>query len=771
MRPISLLLKDDRVRLRAAYGLILALGLLFSGLIFVYSEDVLNSTRRLTGAELPLLNKIAALKVEIMREEAALYDYYVSEDRERFRREFTDRQQRSLALFFEIQHDEAAYSGLMRQIRADHDELGNLARDMSQILSASPTPHGEAYNTLWRAANLVHDMHSDLDALSGVVQARVRDSTKLMGATVRRMARLGVLFSLGIFLIAVFVGHYIDIYVRESAERRRLAVFAERNPNPVMRLSLTGEVIYANAAATELAKRMGAPSARVLLPEDLNERLAALRGPEDRYQVWAYERAGRVFEGGIHFLRDLSSFHAYVADVTERRQSEERLVYQAYHHPLTGRPNRRMFQEVVEQALRSPEQRDRHAAVLLLDIDRLKVVMETLGHPMVDEVLKGVADRLQAVLDKARELAPGAALYHFEADLYAVFVPGMASEQVPALLAEKLAAAGALLYVGGREFSVSFSIGVAVYPIDGADAFTLLKNADSALDRVKRQGGNGFRLYKPEMNAMAAHWLSLESYLRHAIERDELRLHYQPQVDVRRGRVVGMEALLRWEHPERGLLAPKEFIGIAEESGLIDDMGEWALHEACVQTQDWRKRGIHRATVAVNISGRQFHRQNLPALVGGLLAETGLPAESLELEITESVAMQDVERTAGMLRELKGMGVRLAIDDFGTGFSSLAYLKRFPIDKLKIDQSFVQHVNTDGADNAIAHAIVSLGHALKLTVCAEGVETRAQLARLRQSECDQAQGVFYSGPVPPAQIEALLKGNRRLAPAASTRIN
>src|SRR5436190_7017896 len=280
---------------------------------------------------------------------------------------------------------------------------------------------------------------------------------------------------------------------------------------------------------------------------------------------------------------------------------------------------------------------------------------------------------------------------------------------------------------------------------------------------ARLHGGNGFRLYKPEMNAMAAHWLSIENHLRHAIERRELELYYQPQVDIKGGRVVSFEALLRWRHPRWGLLSPKDFVRLAEESGMIESIGAWVLNEACAQNRRWRDRGLFPVRVAVNISGRQFHREQLTRTVGEALAQSGLSAEALELEITERIAMADAVRTAEMLRELKDMGVKIAIDDFGTGFSSLAYLKRFPIDKLKIDQSFVAQITADSTDAAIVRAVVTLGHALKLRVGAEGVATHEQLARLRHYECDEAQGELYSHAAPVADVEALLRAPDKVA--------
>jgi diguanylate cyclase (GGDEF)-like protein len=757
---LPLPLQDVRLRMRVVYVVILALGVVFSVLVLAYSDQILNASRRLVRADLPALSQIAAIKLEVVRQEAALYDYYATGDRERFRREHDAREQtiRSLLrLLAQTPAGQARTQGL----QASYARLDALTDDLDAVLAQTPVDWPRAHKGLLRVGSLVRDFNAELDVLADLVQAQVMQSADLTESTVLRMGRLAILFSMGVFLIAVLVGYYIKAYFQESVERRRLAVFAERNPNAVMRLSLAGEIVYANPAAHELARRMGAETPRVLLPADLAVRLRELKGSPQRYEVWRYEREGRTIECGVHFLPDLASFHAYVADVTERRLAEEKLAYHAYHHPLTGLPNRRMFQEVVEQTLVMPEHGGLRAGVFLLGLDRFKVVIDTLGHDIGDQLLKGVATRWKSVL--GREAGRGATLYHFGGDLFAVLAPGLTGEQGPVLTAEKLL--GALsrpLYVAGREFFVSASIGVAVFPEDGDDAITLLRKADAALNRVKRHGGRGFQLYKPEMNALAERWMALENYLRHAIEYGELRLHYQPQIDLRTGRVTGLEALLRWAHPQRGLLGPGEFISLAEESGMISQIGEWALREACTDARRWRERGLLNAPVAVNVSGRQF-RADLPALVRSVLDETGLPAEALEIEITESIAMQDVEGTVAMLDRLKAMGVRIAIDDFGTGFSSLAYLKRFPLDKLKLDQSFMRHLTTDETDAAIARTVATLGHALRLRVLAEGVETGEQRTRLLSLEYDEAQGALYGLPMSTEQIEAWISRGKRLA--------
>lgn len=762
MERFSLAIKDPRIRLRGMYVLVFALGVLFSVLIVAYSQQVLDGGRQLVRHDLPLLTRITDLKVEVSRQEATLYDYQASGDRARMEEDYAASTARAQNLLGEIEREYGTGEPIP-SIRSSLSRLDGFARQLQNTFAVPPGLDVELAPLLRRASDVVREVHAELDVLARLIESRIHVRANERQETVTRMAQLAILFSMAIFLVAVFVGYYINIYLRANAERRRLSVFAERNPNPVMRLAPNGEIIYANVVAIELARRMGSATTRVLLPEDLKERLKRLRGPAECYEVWEYQREGRSLECGIHYLQDLDTFHAYITDVTERRLNEEKLVFQAYHHAITGLPNRRMFMEAVDPTLVEPAQGGSAAAVLVVGVDRLRVVIETLGHAVGEQVLQALAARLTLWLQEWQE-ARGAALYHFDGDRFVIFLAGSTSRQSCAQIAEKLSLNSTQpLYVAGREFVLTLSIGVAMFPGDGANAATLIKNADSAMRDVQAQGGRGFRLYKPEMNAMAMHWLALENHLHHAIERNELRLHYQPEIDMRTGRVAVLEALLRWEHPQWGLLSPKDFLQLAEESGMILPIGEWVLRTACAQNQAWRERGLAPTRIAVNISGRQFHRQPLPEIVEGVLKETGLPADALELEITESIAMQDVEGTAAMLRELKDMGVRLAIDDFGTGFSSLAYLKRFPIDKLKIDQSFVRQVTGSDTDAAIVRAVVTLGHALQLRVSAEGVATREQLARLRQYECDEAQGELYSHPLTNRDVEKFLRAPQRVA--------
>ncbi len=561
-----------------------------------------------------------------------------------------------------------------------------------------------------------------------------------------------------IFVISLFVGYYINAYINGQAERLRLALFPERNPNPVLQLSPTGVVLYANPAAAGLLREIGASDPRALLPQDHEQRLAALRGRPASHELWEHTvEGGRALECGIHWLPDLEIFHVYVTDVTERKRAQERLIHQAYHDALTNLPNRLMFDEEFERRVYANDRAGMRAALLLMGLDRFRVVIESMGHDIGDLLLQAVAERLKHLLGKVRGQVRDSALYRMEGDRFAILVPGFATAQTPVWLAERIFEdMRQPFHALGREYHLSLSIGISVYPLDGQDAATLLRNAETAMQRAKYHGGASLECYTRDMNERAAEWLALENELRYAEEHGELRLYYQPQVDIASGRVVGAEALLRWEHPVRGLLVPSQFLALSEESGLVVSLGEWVLRTACAQAATANTPETRAIAVSVNISARQFALPDLPLRVAGVLQETGLPPERLELEITEGVAMQDIARTIEVLAELKQLGVKFAVDDFGTGFSSLNYLKRFPLDKLKIDQSFVHGLPADENDAAITRAVIALGQSLKLKVIAEGVETRAQLELLREQGCDGYQGDYFSKPLPAQEFARLI---------------
>jgi diguanylate cyclase (GGDEF)-like protein len=393
--------------------------------------------------------------------------------------------------------------------------------------------------------------------------------------------------------------------------------------------------------------------------------------------------------------------------------------------------------------------------VFFLDLDRFQVINDSLGHTAGDWVLHEAGRRIQAVVRQGDTLA------RFGSDEFALFVSGLpGADEAGKIAAKMLETVQAPFHVEGRELFLTLSVGASLFPDDGADVETLLKNAGTALHRSKEKGRDAWELYAPAMNEKAVERLALESALRRAVAREELVLHYQPIVEARTGRVVGAEALLRWRHPEQGLLFPRAFIDLAESTGLITTMGPWILKTACAQARAWQDQGHPGLLVSLNLSARQFLDPDLVKKVSDALQASGLSPSCLELEITESLAMQTAEATLELLRRLKGLGVALSIDDFGTGHSSLAYLKRFPLDRLKIDQSFVREVVSDPNDAAIVATVLLMSKSLGLEVVAEGVEREDQLAFLREHGCGFAQGFLFSRGVEPAAFAELLRAER-----------
>jgi diguanylate cyclase (GGDEF)-like protein/PAS domain S-box-containing protein len=450
-----------------------------------------------------------------------------------------------------------------------------------------------------------------------------------------------------------------------------------------------------------------------------------------------------------------------IRDVTERKQFEETIQNMAYHDQLTGLPNRLLLIDRFNQILARGQRYKLYAAFFFLDLDRFKVVNDTLGHAMGDTLLKAVGERLKQCIRESDTVA------RIGGDEFTILLQDIKrAEDVPKVAEKIFSIFDAPFDLKGQELFVTTSMGVSIYPIDGNDSECLFKNADIAMYRAKSEGRNNYQLYTPAMNVKATERLTLENKLRKAIENEEFLLHYQPQVDINTNELTGIEALVRWLEPERGLVPPGEFIPLAEETGLIVPIGEWVLRTACKNNKIWQDRGLKPIIIAVNLSMRQFKQKNLVDIVSSTLEETSLDPKYLELELTESIIMEDTESAIEILRELKAMGIRLSIDDFGTGYSSLAYLKRMPIDMLKIAQSFVHDITIDPDDKAISTAIIQVAHSLKLEVIAEGVETMEQFKLLRSLQCNKLQGFLVSRPLPSKEIMDFLekKGNIILQP-------
>jgi len=454
-----------------------------------------------------------------------------------------------------------------------------------------------------------------------------------------------------------------------------------------------------------------------------------------------HDREGRV-TGAVMVFRDVSAAQAMTLQMT----------HAAEHDFLTGLPNRTLLNDRINQAIAVSSRRIRKVAVLFLDLDGFKHINDSLGHTVGDKLLQSIAQSLQECMRSTDTVSRQGG------DEFVVLLSEMEECEDAAITARRMLQQVAKVHsIDQQELHVTASIGVSVSPDDGSDAETLVKNADTAMYQAKENGRNGYQFFKPAMNIRAVERQSMEESLRCALERQELVLHYQPKIILNTGEITGAEALLRWSHPTRGLVPPSQFIPVAEDSGLILPIGIWVLHEACRQTRDWADAGLPGLKIAVNVSGVEFRQDNFLENVFAVLTDTGLNPGSLELELTEGVLMKQADSAISVLQQLRTRGVQIAVDDFGTGYSSLSYLSKFPIDALKIDQSFVRQITITPENTTIVRAIISMGRSMKLRLIAEGVETKDELAFLQDHQCDEGQGYYFSRPVPAQEFAKLLK--------------
>jgi diguanylate cyclase (GGDEF)-like protein len=748
-------------RVRLAFAAVLLLGAALSAFVYLNGRAVREVSEPLLHQQLPLLETLSRLQLEVAEQEPILYEYYATTERPAFQQRFGENDsaiQRDLDSLARVLGEEGSLAG----VRAQYARLQELAGALDETLRVYGTKSVD-----WdRAREVLVDVSKagrTVNGELGAVAASVRDAVSRGGAQTR--ARVDsvisavLAFSILIGIVAAFVGYYVTAYLVEAGERQKLAMFVEKNPNPVLRLTIDGEVVYANPGVAEMLRMAGRPGGRPgsVLPSDIGERLNRLAHGTRQADWFEYEIFDRTLQCVLRYLPAHGVFHCYLADITERKRAEARMRHQAFHDALTGLPNRRLLQESI--AGLAPAQ---PAAVMQVNFDRFRQLLTDVGLEVGDELLQHVAARLAQFLPP--EASPPC-LYRLEGDTFALLVSAPEPKETGEKLARQLREVlEKPFHVEGRELFLSASAGISLFPKHGRDAAALMRNAGAALHAVKQAGGDSYLVYNEEMTAEASERLALEGDLRRALEREELFLHYQPQVELLGGRIIRGEVLLRWSRRELGGVSPGRFIPVAEETGLIMPIGEWVLRQACRRAMEWRQQGFAHAGLAVNISAVQFQRPGLVELVCDVLSETGLEPHALELEITESSAMHDVERTVRVLQELKGLGVAIAIDDFGTGFSSLSYLSRFPLDRLKIDQSFVRGLGQDPNAAAIASAVVTLGHSMGLRVIAEGVETPEQLCALREMGCDEIQGYLFSKPLPHEHFVACLREGRRLVP-------
>jgi diguanylate cyclase (GGDEF)-like protein/PAS domain S-box-containing protein len=575
------------------------------------------------------------------------------------------------------------------------------------------------------------------------------------------------------------IGHMGTLLSQEQSMReqiadseRRFRTLAENSPDIIVRYDLDCRLVFANPAhARETGIALETAPSRTL--NEVDTWRPAM--PLERYQarlrhvvetgapdclLWEWiTPSGNAVSHEMYVVAEYDAEGKAVGtlaigrNVTDRREAERQLVHQATHDALTGLPNRALLKDRLQQGIAQSRRDGRNVALIFIDLDHFKSINDSLGHDTGDELLKLLAKRMQSALRAGDTVA------RLGGDEFVILLQdGIARHQLDGVAQKIFETIASPCDITGHHLYPGASMGIAVYPQDGADADALMRSADTAMYAAKEQGRNNYRFYSAEMNNDLREWLQLSNDLRRALDEREFELHYQPKMNIATGAFAGMEALIRWRHPQLGMVAPSRFIPVAEENGLIGAIGLWVLDEACRQMRAWLDAGLEPLRVAVNLSAAQCRGDELMRQVHGALACHRLEGRRLELEITESIVMADAEETIRAFWTLREIGVRVAVDDFGTGYSSLSYLKRLPVDNLKIDKSFVDDIESDPNDVEIIRAIIAMAHTLGMRVIAEGVETQSQLDCLRQAGCDELQGYHYAKPLPAEAVAALMKG-------------
>lgn len=579
---------------------------------------------------------------------------------------------------------------------------------------------------------------------------------------------------IGIVIVLILVVTLASVYVDKQfagktmrvleSDQRYKSLF-EHNYDGVIFYSIDGSQSVMNPAAMRLTKEQSLPLEKLMTmcastdAELISTHFTkAVHGEAHNYEITLTTSEGRqlhlnMTHTPVFVDQQITGVFMIVRDITNKKEYEAKINYLAFHDSLTGLPNRRFVEQQLDQVIMEAQKTDQQVYVLFLDLDHFKLVNDSLGHDFGDLLLQEASLRLQDCVDKK------GAVSRLGGDEFMVILTDVTEKEVSSMANEINQRIEQAFFIHGHELYITTSIGISRYPEDGQDRSVLMRNADAAMYAAKDKGKNSFHLYVPNLEQAVNDKMNIQNELNRALARQEFLLHYQPQVSAKSGAIVGVEALIRWDHPERGLLLPDQFISVAEETGLIVPIGEWVLRTACKQNKQWQEQGLMPLRVAVNLSARQFLKQDFTQMVAEILDQTGLAPEYLELEITES-SMIDVQRATQTLRELKQLGVHVAIDDFGTGYSSLYYLKEFPLNRLKIDRSFVRDMIEQPSNQAIVSTIISMAHHLQLHVIAEGVETKEELAFLQEHLCEEVQGYLFSRPLPSEDVAFYLQAQK-----------
>lgn len=748
---------QPRVKILLAYLFILSLGLAISVTIFITGRQVTDVTTTLIEEKLPRFQVINELYLAIIERERLLYEYYATTDRKNILPQLVLIDQRFSAYFHQIEQA-FPYSVDIEKIRYGDSMVRRLTQQLDNNFQQSQIDWDRARVQLAELSDTGRQILPSLESLVAQVTQEAFESGEKTRHSTELTTQLVISFCIFVIIIAAFVGYYVNRYITETIHRQRLAMFAERSPNPIMSFSWQGKLSYNNPACHQLMLQQNNHSHRIesLLPDNFQIRLVELQKSKDSHCQWISQISDNgILQYSLSLLRDLDTCHLYIEDITERTLAQQQLKYEAYHDVLTELPNRRFFHESLNELVQS-NHKQKPFSLVLIHIDRFDSVTSTAGFKTGDLLMQAVSQQLRAFCQGYCSLDLEKKLYRLDSNKFSLLLDHLPEHNFAEHLAKDLhQTMEKAVCINDKEFHLSLSIGISHYPSHSLESETLLANADAALTRIKTEGGDGILCYSQDIHDKEQAWISLESDLRLAIERDELQLYYQPKITANQHKITGLEALIRWFKSDGRVISPAEFIPIAEQTGLIISIGDWVIEQAFRQLKNWQNMNIldQGFSIAINLSAKQFQHADFIRNIKQHLAEADIDPQFIELEITESLLIGDMDKSIRIMHQLKDIGFKLSIDDFGTGYSSLSYLKKFPIDKLKIDRAFVMDIETNNDDKILAKSIIDLAHNLNLSVIAEGVENDRQLKIIEQLGAEEIQGFYFSKPKPANEIE------------------
>lgn len=745
-------------KIKWVFGFVLIFGIGVAICIYMLGQRISASTSTLVHEDVPVYQQFQNLKNQLTEKERYLYEYYASFDQSLYEQGFADARARTESILNALEQHFGQIPEIMA-IRANQQKVLELASafdENMQLQSQNLTDWDLARSHLSAVSEAMRSIEPNIEALTNLVNEQVLASQTLIDKQLLRVNLFVLIYGVVSLMFAFLVARSISAYLSSSAINQRLSLFPKRTPNPIISLDADNNVTYVNPATKRLLQKIGHPLNRpqILLTEELPQFQADIKASEQRFNQFDYQVGDLTFLCELHWLPDQKQWDLHLTDVTAQAKAEEKLNFQAYHHPETCLANQYKFREVLEKAINSNQQ-------FTMGIIEIRSFNQLLSVNTFGEVQQTVAE-IAAVLNKVcHDCLNNTELYHIGDKNFAVRIPMSHCETTVKALVEQILAAIKFTDFSGQQ-QIELDFGFACFPIHGKTIDSMIHHARIALDASASEEHSKYKLFSDELGQQIDRQHTLLQLMRQAISEQAFQLYFHPQYSLVNDKLIGAEVLIRWHHEEEWI-SPGEFIPIAERSGLIVPLGDWILDTACAKAKQLVELGYEDIVIAVNISPKQFAHPTFLEHVSNTIQKHDLPAKNLELEITEGVLFNNENDTIQSLHKLKDLGVKLSIDDFGTGYSSLSYLKQFPIDKLKINQSFVRQMHTNAEDQTIVRTIIDLGVNLGLTLIAEGVEEFDHVDILRQSGCHEIQGYWYSKPLDEGYFIYFLQSKQSVA--------